>query len=261
MGSLYHYTKLETFLKFILPTQKLRASYLDLTNDPREALPWSFGSTNLPFEKLFPDYYSNETHIECQFKFGELIKSRMQVICFSGAKEKGWNNEMMWAHYGESHQGICLELDEDILIENIRQQYPLISFVLSPISYNKKKGKKDKWIDWDDKNDIEFNITQNIERLHPLLALTKSPFWEKEDEKRLVIFNEMNQVFVSLRGALKAVHFGLKFKIELAPQIGRALLLKNIVPYRLIYQRERYERWDLGEMDLDKIDSILKNHL
>jgi len=63
-------------------------------------------------------------------KYGNKIKDGYQVLCFTGAKKEGWNNEMMWAHYGGLHSGVCLEFDEDILMENLKKNIQIWSFIL-----------------------------------------------------------------------------------------------------------------------------------
>jgi hypothetical protein len=88
-------------------------------NDPREKEAFAFGGTNVPYDEIYKGHYNDDTHIDCMYKFGEEIKGRIQVICFSGASEGGWDNEMMWAHYADKHKGVCIEIDEDSLIKNI----------------------------------------------------------------------------------------------------------------------------------------------
>jgi len=99
-------------------------------NDPRESLDWSFGSVNFPYEEIFKGYYSDKNHIDCQFKYGNKIKDGYQVLCFTGAEKEGWNNEMMWAHYGGLHSGVCLEFDEDMLVENLKKNIQIWTFFL-----------------------------------------------------------------------------------------------------------------------------------
>lgn len=116
MALIYHYTRFETFMSYILPSGLIRTNSLRYMNDPRESLDWAFGSVNLPYEQIFKGYFSNKTHIDCQIKYGNMIKGKYQILCFSGANKNGWNNEIMWAHYGGMHSGVCLEFDESMLI-------------------------------------------------------------------------------------------------------------------------------------------------
>lgn len=146
MGLIYHYTRFETFMSYILPTKSIRTNFLRYMNDPRESLSWAFGSTNLPYEKIFEGYYSDKTHIDCQFKYGEMIKDKYQIISFSGANQRGWDNEMMWAHYGGMHSGVCLEFDEDVLLQNLLAKYPGVLCTTENINYSNKKKKP--WLHW-----------------------------------------------------------------------------------------------------------------
>src|SRR5690606_10591423 len=110
------YTRFETFMSYIWPSGCIRTNFLRDMNDPRESLEWSFGSTHLPYEEIFKGDHSHQAHFDRIYRLGSMIKDRYQVLCFSGARSEGWNNEMMWAHYGGLHSGVCLEFDEDMLI-------------------------------------------------------------------------------------------------------------------------------------------------
>jgi len=67
MKLIYHYTRFETFMSYILPTgMLLRKCSLRQMNDRRESLDWSFGSANFPYEEIFKGYYSDKNHIDCQ---------------------------------------------------------------------------------------------------------------------------------------------------------------------------------------------------
>lgn len=140
--AIYHYTKLTTLIEYILPTKTLKSNNFSNMNDPRESTPWTMGSINLPLEKLFPEYYSDKTHIDCQYKFGKMIKERFQIICFSGAQQKGWNNEMMWAHYADNQKGVCLEFDENLLMIETKKKFPDVDILLKEVNYVTKKKKE-----------------------------------------------------------------------------------------------------------------------
>ena len=80
--AIYHYTKLTTLIEYILPTKTLKSNSFSNMNDPRESSLWSMGSINLPLEKLFPEYYSDKTHIDCQYKFGQMIRTISNYLFF-----------------------------------------------------------------------------------------------------------------------------------------------------------------------------------
>jgi hypothetical protein len=214
-------------------------------NDPRELLSWSFGGKNLPYKEIFEGYYSDKTHIECQQKYGNMIKDKFQILSFSGAQNEGWNNEMMWAHYGGMHSGVCLEFDEDILLENLATKYPEMEYHLENVSYSNKN--KSPWINWQPNKSEDENMSDILGFLVNDMTLTKSIFWEKEDERRLVCKNVDKQLFIPIQKALKTVHLGVTFNKHGKEMVGSVFSsLKGKCNLSImIYQHNRFKRWGI----------------
>lgn len=232
-------------MSYIWPSGCIRTNLLRDMNDPRESLDWSFGSTNLPYEKIFEGYYSNKTHIDCQFKYGNMIKNKYQILCFSGARSSGWNNEMMWAHYGGMHSGVCLEFDEDKLLNNLRLKYPEILYHLESVNYSNKK--ESPWIHWQSDKSEDENMIDILTYLVNDMTLSKSGFWEREDERRLVCKNIDKHLFIPIGGALKTVYLGVSFNKngkEMVESVFNVLDNKCKLSI-LIYQHNRFERWGI----------------
>ncbi|HWD87434.1 MAG TPA: DUF2971 domain-containing protein [Mucilaginibacter sp.] len=244
MMSVFHYTRLSTLIDYILPSGKLKANDLNNMNDPRESHAWSFGGMNVPLETLFPGYYTDETHIDCQYRFGKMIKDRFQIICFSGARQQGWNNEMMWAHYAENQRGVCLEFDIDSLTDEIRKIFPAMDWVLEPVNYI-SASHDSPWIIWNRQLNTEENFKTNVKRIHKDIVLHKSHFWEKEDEIRLVFLNEKKPVLIPIAGCLKAIHLGIGFPRTYLPAIEDLVTSMDIGIYQNIYDNDEYQRWRL----------------
>jgi hypothetical protein len=245
MGLIYHYTRFETFMSYIWPSGCIRTNSLRDINDPRESLYWSFGGTNIPYEEILKGDYSYETHFDCQYKLGEMIKDRYQVLCFSGSKNAGWNNEMMWAHYGGSHSGVCLAFDEDILLANLSARYPDADFRLENIDYFNSLNHP--WINWQPAKSQNENMSEISVRLVKELVFAKSPFWEREDERRLVCINSGTQLYIPVQNAIRTVHLGLGFRRngkEMVEAVFRTLA-GNCKLSILIYQHNRFERWGM----------------
>lgn len=219
-------------------------------NDPREFLDWSFGGTNIPYEEIFKGTYSYETHFDCLYKLGQMIKDRYQVLCFSGAMEGGWDNEMMWAHYGGLHLGVCLEFDEGILLSNLSAKYPDADYCLKNIDYS--SPLKEPWINWQPAKSQEKNISEISTRIVKEMVLAKSGFWESEDERRLVCVNEENQLYIPIQNALKTVYLGVGFKKYGKEMIEAVFqtLCGHCKLSLMIYQHNRFERWGI-RMDSD----------
>lgn len=253
--AIYHYTKLSTLIEYILPTKTLKSNNFNNMNDPRESTPWSMGSVNLPFEKLFPEYYNDKTHIDCQYKFGQMIKERFQIICFSGAQQKGWNNEMMWSHYADNQKGVCLEFDENLLMIEAKKMYPDVDILLKEVNYVTKKNGK-PWIHWNNMFSVEENIKNYSSILCHEVVFHKSHFWEKEDETRLLFLNCTENMFLPYGQSLKAIHIGLNFPRDYLPTIEKLIEGTSIKLYTLIYERDKYIRWYLTRKDSNWFTSI-----
>lgn len=251
MGLIYHYTRFETFMSYILPSGFLKTNSLKHMNDPRESLDWAFGGINVPYESVFEGYYSDKTHFDCQYKFGNMIKNHYQVVCFSGANEKGWNNEMMWAHYGGLHSGICLEFDEERLTKAIASKYPGARFKIENINY--KDDIEAPWLNWERSMSFEENMDTNLHNIYQSVTLNKSSFWEREDERRLVFINSEKAFYIPIEEALKTVYVGVKFNNrELLPMMYK-LLHPRFKLSMLIYQHNKFERWGIKQNDKEEI--------
>lgn len=239
MKKIYHYTKASTLIEHILPNMTLRSNYLSEMNDPREMEAFVFGGTNVPYSKMYAGHYNKDTQIDCMYKLGDEIKGRIQVICFSGANEDGWNNEMMWAHYGDKHKGICIEIDQDVIIHNMKTSNQ--NFKIDNVDYAEEA---DTWLNWDNNHTIDENITYFISNKYKDLAFKKSNCWKPEDEIRLMLINETKQVYVSLINSITSVYLGRYFVMKYLPSI-KSQLPSNVQLFLAMYQNYKFEKWDV----------------
>ena len=239
-------------MSYILPTGLLRTCSLRQMNDPRESLDWSFGSINFPYEEVFKGYYSDQTHIKCQYKYGNMIKDGYQVLCFTGAKREGWNNEMMWAHYGGLHSGICLEFDEDILVGSLKNSYPDMGFLLENIEYSNRKNSS--FLHWQEDKNRDENYKYIIKCLVKDMTLLKSDCWEKEDERRLVCMGVNKSLYIPIENALKTVYLGVSSNRNKEFVNSIYTTLKNRFNLSLlIYQNNSFERWGIKRLSNGEI--------
>lgn len=166
MAKIYHYTKLSTAVEYILPSMQLRTNSLGKMNDPKENQPWAFGGVNIDYAGLYPDSYSDKTHIEHQFRFGNDIKSRVQIICFvDGEKTEGFLNEIMWAHYSDNHKGVSLEIDSEKFIEENRASLTDHEFGL--VKYEQQQECS---IVWNRSRNKDQNFTKILKRCIPTFS-------------------------------------------------------------------------------------------
>lgn len=243
MSKIYHFTKLKTAIEYILPTMTLKSNFLNKMNGPKENQNWAFGGVNVPYQDLYPDIYLKSgmsfAHFESQFKLGEEIKSKVQAICFVYSDEYfGYENEMMWAQYAENHCGICLEIDEELFLEENKDKN---IFKFQNINYN--PNKNNKWIHWDLSKDKNENINQHIIHDFEGLFLTKSHYWEKEFEKRLLILED-DYCNLSIKKSLSGIYYGLKTKRNYDKSIQQYNNSNITKSYKVFFEQNRLKRMD-----------------
>jgi len=207
MPKIYHYTKLSTAIEFILPAMTLRTNFLDKMNGPKENQKWTFGGVNVPYETLYSELNyetdSNKAHFDSMYKFGEDVKSKIQATCFVYSDiYEGYENEMMWAQYSDNHRGVCLEIDTDLFLEENSQ---LDIFKFQNVNY---QPKKNEWVHWNRNLSKDDNIEQYIKRNFQNLLLSKSHYWEKEYEKRLLILAN-DYCNLNIKESLTGIYYGL----------------------------------------------------
>jgi hypothetical protein len=131
-------------------------------------------------------YKIQATTQETLFNIREETFSKIGVCCFS----KNNTNLLMWAHYADSHQGVCLEFDPkyEPFSKSFNVQYGLeIPEVNSDLLYEKE------------------DITESIQKLLSFKSLD----WKHEEEIR-IFHQESNRSYFYPAHSLKAIYFGLK---------------------------------------------------
>jgi hypothetical protein len=58
MSKIYHYTKLNTAIEYILPTMTLRTNFLNKMNGPKENQPRRFGGMNFDYKVLAAVFFT-----------------------------------------------------------------------------------------------------------------------------------------------------------------------------------------------------------
>jgi hypothetical protein len=148
---LYYMTKLETATRYILPEKRMRLSRFHRLNDPFELMSLKLdGPNSRKAFKALVDHWGKT--------FG--------IICMG----RHWKSPLMWAHYADSHQGVCLGFDvPDEMPRRIEYGRERVQYVIDP---NKSVG----------------GITEEL--LIKVLT-TKYAEWSYEEEWRL--FSKLKQ--------------------------------------------------------------------
>ena len=236
MPKIYHFTKLETAIEFILPSMTLRTNFLNKMNGPKENQEWHFGGINIDYAGMFPETYSKKTHIQHQIKFGEEIKSHIQALCFVHSdKYPGFENEMMWAQYSDNHKGVCLEFDLETFIE---ENNDLNFFKFENVNYGNIEKVS---FYWNRSLSKKNNIDQFIKRHYKPLFLSKSHYWEKEFEKRLLIIAN-KFCHLKINRSLSAIYYGLTKIHHYDVAIEQFINSDEIEIYNVYYEDNKLKR-------------------
>lgn len=188
---LYHYTTFGTFIYKILPKMQLRYNSFLNMNDPLEfyqSVRIHFNSNTIPYIEQISDEF------EMQIKNYKLIS-----FCKDSVNRKGWQLPTMWAHYGDKHEGVCLEFEFNIVDDDNNKSieyvdklpnYPLIS---------------------EAQENLNQQVNDYIQNLKSLFFFKKFNDWQIENEYRMLcksVCAEEN--FKNINGALTNVYLGFK---------------------------------------------------
>ncbi len=236
---IYHYCSLKVALEYILPSFNLRLSPITNTNDPRENESYWFSHKDFQFaERTWNMNDSQLTDIE----YSKILRSDCKLICFSTDKDIYWGSLLskMWAHYGDNHLGICLEIDKTKFIEENSSTYDFSLFrEVNYFKFDPNNQPKNKSIEHKKRSELgTVNYLRNVFRKEHLdyLFFTKNEEWSSETEMRLIHFSDTPEYeYCSIKNSLANVHLGLNFHKSYLPAIKELLLNTDVNIVGTIY--------------------------
>jgi hypothetical protein len=215
---IYYYCRLSTAIEKILPNKELLLNFIKNTNDPREYKDFVFAARYFPTDTINFDENSK--------RVSHLLRNDCKVLCFSSDYKHFWGHSYsrMWSHYGDNHEGLCLELDKSEFIEENKDK--IASKMFRNIKYYEfdiKKQIKHKPIDYTQiKNgNLDHYIKSKFRNKYSVhIYFTKNKEWESEREIRLIYFsNNLENEYCTIKRSLKNIHLGVKFNDGYLPSI------------------------------------------
>jgi hypothetical protein len=198
----------------------------DLLNDPCETLVCTdiFVKQAKTFSFLFGKEKEIENIANAVHNLFHIRKKTLGIYSLS----KTYVDELLWAHYANSHKGFCIEYDLDKLL-SCNKSFGLYSF---DIEYSKKPPQYTI-------NDINKNSNEHIVKK---IAGHKSIRWEYEQEYRIITDFFGNHPYDF--DAVKGIYFGLNMpeqqkKDIMATLEGRGINFYQIKQIQKTYQFER----------------------
>jgi len=196
---------------FFAPTHKL-------LNDPNETFILdNFDIQSKYFDKIFRSDTGN-----LKEKYKQLLKRREEVGIYSLSKT--FNDELLWAHYGNSHKGFCIEYDEVKLLDTFSNE-DLYTF---PVKYSNIPPQIGL-------NDI---VNNDILTIVKKLSGTKSKSWKYENEVRIIRGNSGNQVYN--HKALTSIIFGINMEYTKMDKIIYRFSDRGINFYQMTPKKNLY---------------------
>ena len=221
----YHYTKLDTALSYILKTGTLKLNSFSGVNDPRESKNWTIAANIRAAQNLDPEGFDRiSDHIS------GLLKSNTKVICFSKDRkeaarkwqpdalpDRGFARPSMWHHYADAHAGVCLMFDRGKLDVALGHQLDSNRIRSGEISYSDagivmRLGQDPFYIDLTkvfSEQEYIREINKHLNTWLPQLFFRKLKDWSNEEEYRWVFFDDNSEPrFLKFDDALEAVIIG-----------------------------------------------------
>jgi hypothetical protein len=207
-----------------IATKKLRMNTWSSMNDPREEKAWeSTGALT-----AIPPY----TVAEMKQRLDDVLRRSARLLCLILDRDRtadaepgslfhrGWAKAPMWAHYGHSHQGVCLVLDFPAVCEALDEGIPIgagryrnwgrIKYVDRPIRLDITGA-------FADQATLDEALYDFLEGRYKMsdLHMTKNTDWAYEKELRLAVVDcdlddhELDTpIHLPLGNCLAAVIFG-----------------------------------------------------
>jgi len=206
---LYHYTKFETFVSYILPELQLRFNSFSECNDPFE-----FNISCVLDVNQFTHKYYREIA-----KAYEMELKEYRFTCFCKDKDMldpdGYKLPTMWAHYGQNHEGICIEIDSEKL--DYRPFTPG-SIIKESVNYSRENslGSINSYFPIQNIGEtieeyIQRGIKFCVKAWETTSLFTKLSDWQIENEYRIVHKScNPKYEFLDISEAVTAIYLGVR---------------------------------------------------
>ena len=246
----YHYTRVDTALNYILRDGTLRLNSFAAMNDPRENKSWTIATMIKPSFDLEPkDWDALSENVS------NILKQNVKMACFSkdretavdkwqpdGLLDRGFARPSMWHHYANGHNGVCLMFSiEKLNVAFCKQVEPDRTFsgtvIYSDDGIILRMGHHPFCIDLTGfanisnlQSDPRFTIEVNnhLRRWMSELFFTKLKDWSNEEEFRWVYLDDNPQPLpLEFHDALEGIIIG-----EKVSSVHEEAFLKYCVLYK-----------------------------
>lgn len=214
--NIFHYTKVQTALEYILSTLELRFNKFLDSNDPRE----------YKDSRIGPRYnviiYDDDRMKKIQENIIQSKLEQYKVICFcinpqsKKSDRYGWRKPRMWAQYSVNHNGVCLVFSKSKLANQLNKSFKKKNIFYGNVGYTDfcyPKFKQYQLIDkrklsiLTDEEYIEYHIRKHKSELYFL----KDIDFKDENEFRIILKdNSPEYQYINILSSLIGIILGDK---------------------------------------------------
>ncbi len=219
--AIYHFTKKETLIEYILNNHELKTGNFTNANDPYEYK-----------HKLVPAFgwgWEDKDYLKvsnCTNEIDNLIK-KSGFLSFSKNKysvtgnlvQNGYEKSRMWAQYADNHYGACLVFSSKLLIEEIKHKFKESKIYAEDITYfDSKCSLKTPSLSIDGKDLDTKNISEIcmsfLDSNYKKILFQKESDYKDENEFRIILMSNNEKQFdllIDISKCLKVIVLGDKF--------------------------------------------------
>ncbi|MCK4661296.1 MAG: DUF2971 domain-containing protein [Bacteroidales bacterium] len=194
-------------------------------NDPCETLVFSdkVQSQTKIFSKIFGAAKSKKSLDQLNVAIDKFIARKKDIGIYSLSKT--YDDELLWAHYANNHEGFCIEYDFKILMNKNK----FSDFYSFDVDYSKRPPQIDI-------NDILSDENNNLLKK---IAGTKSKRWSYEKEIRVIA--DKFGVHDYDYSAVKAIYFGYRIPENSQDKIMKRLAGRDLRYYQILLDEKTYK--------------------
>lgn len=239
----------ETFDRDLTSIEKnyFWGSNFNQLNDPCEILISSdkFKKLTKSFTLIFESRIKKNLH-KVHKALDNVISKGKEIGIYSLSKT--YNDELLWAHYANSHKGFCIEYDLELLLET----YPIDKVYSFSVKYSKYPPE------------VELTDISDIDSMSIIkkLAGNKSERWKYEEEYRIVLDKSGKHPYNY--NAFKGIYFGLRMDDSQKNEIMNRLKGRGIKYFQMkqlpgSYEFEKEPVTDINEDEITYLCQIPKS--
>jgi hypothetical protein len=194
---LFHYTRLETALEYILPKLTMRLSPFSRMRDPREYSDWSVptagfidGVSDADMARAWTEVSTRLNSLKDRFKLLSFTQDEADQDILDGQWGRGYCRSRLWELYANGGRGLCLVFHKQTAVEEILPQLETLGRAHhGSVLYSNKRLFEEIFVDLGEalKGNIDTIVEEKLARHMDALFLTKNVEWQSENEYRFIV--------------------------------------------------------------------------